>query len=304
MAEATSEKAFIPSAGRLDRILTLAGELEGGRIRLAAFQMQHPLLGFTALKQRIYTNYLRTLLPEFVKLVGSSHFLGRLLTGCMQMIASIQVANLYRRLCRFWYPTFRNRALATNVEVGCLSSACLPLLILEALFGTRMPEGEANHLLSCAHCQLWNLFWTQKSGNEYEEVHRNVIRDVSCRRSGAHGAPSWVWPLQLSDAACCWAGGQRTGPGPERHRTWPRGRRQGAGQQCHHRRDQCHSQSEQPGRRSLAFLGLEQHVHGTVALSPRLQWHGGLQPALRTADPGLLNAVLAGLIGVLAEPVR
>ncbi len=58
------------------------------------------------------------------------------------------------------------------------------------------------------------------------------------------------------------------------------------------------------GRRSLAFLGLEQHVHGTVALSPRLQWHGGLQPALRTADPGLLNAVLAGLIGVLAEPVR
>ncbi len=66
-------------AGRLDRILALVGELEGGRIRFAAFQMQHPLLGMTALKQRIYTNYIRAALPEVVKLVGSTNFLGKLL---------------------------------------------------------------------------------------------------------------------------------------------------------------------------------------------------------------------------------
>ena len=58
------------------------------------------------------------------------------------------------------------------------------------------------------------------------------------------------------------------------------------------------------GRRSLVFLGLEQDSHGTFALSPQLQWHGGLQLALHSADLGLLNALLAGLVGVLAEPVR
>lgn len=62
--------------GRFDRILALAGELEGGRLRLAAFEMQHPLLGITALKQRTYAHYLRTALPEFIKLMGSSNFLG------------------------------------------------------------------------------------------------------------------------------------------------------------------------------------------------------------------------------------
>lgn len=58
------------------------------------------------------------------------------------------------------------------------------------------------------------------------------------------------------------------------------------------------------GRRSLAFLGLEQEARSTVALSPQLQWHGGLQLALHSADPGLLNALLAGLMGILSEPIR
>ena len=61
----------------MDRILALAGELEGGRMRLSAFHMQHRLLGFTALKQRIYTNYLLAALQEAFKLVGSSNFLGK-----------------------------------------------------------------------------------------------------------------------------------------------------------------------------------------------------------------------------------
>lgn len=74
----SSNACIIRFAGRLDRILALAGELEGGRLRLAAFEMQHPLLGITALKQRTYAHYLRTALPEFIKLMGSSNFLGEL----------------------------------------------------------------------------------------------------------------------------------------------------------------------------------------------------------------------------------
>ena len=58
------------------------------------------------------------------------------------------------------------------------------------------------------------------------------------------------------------------------------------------------------GRRSLAFLGLEQETRGTVALTPQLQWHGRLQHAPKSANAGLLNAVMASLVGRLAEPLR
>ncbi len=58
------------------------------------------------------------------------------------------------------------------------------------------------------------------------------------------------------------------------------------------------------GRRVMSFLGLEQEAQGSIALSPQLQWHARLQPAARLAQPGLLNALFAGIVGVLAEPAR
>ena len=52
------------------------GELEGGRIALAALHLEHPLLGATALQQQVQSHYLRAALPELVKLVGSANALG------------------------------------------------------------------------------------------------------------------------------------------------------------------------------------------------------------------------------------
>ena len=61
----------------LQRLVALVGEVEGGRITLAALHMEHPLLGMTALQQQIQSHYLRAALPELVKLVGSANVLGR-----------------------------------------------------------------------------------------------------------------------------------------------------------------------------------------------------------------------------------
>ena len=60
----------------MQRLVALVGEVEGGRISLAPLQMEHPLLGTTALQQQVYSHYLRAALPELVKLVGSANVLG------------------------------------------------------------------------------------------------------------------------------------------------------------------------------------------------------------------------------------
>ena len=60
----------------LQRLVALVGEVEGGRITLAALHMEHPLLGLTALQQQVQSHYLRAALPELVKLVGSASVLG------------------------------------------------------------------------------------------------------------------------------------------------------------------------------------------------------------------------------------
>lgn len=60
----------------LQRLVALVGEVEGGRITLAALHMEHPLLGTTALQQAVHSHYLRAALPEIVKLVGSANVLG------------------------------------------------------------------------------------------------------------------------------------------------------------------------------------------------------------------------------------
>ncbi len=60
----------------LQRLVALVGEVEGGRISLAALHVEHPLLGMTALQQQIQSHYLRAALPEIVKLVGSANVLG------------------------------------------------------------------------------------------------------------------------------------------------------------------------------------------------------------------------------------
>ncbi|KAK9798969.1 hypothetical protein WJX73_003190 [Symbiochloris irregularis] len=60
----------------LQRLVALVGEVEGGSIRLALLEMRHPLVGTTALQQQIYSHYMRTAIPELVKLVGSANLLG------------------------------------------------------------------------------------------------------------------------------------------------------------------------------------------------------------------------------------
>ena len=62
----------------LQRVLALVGEVEGGRLSLAPLAMEHPLLGWTALRQQAYSHYARATLPELVKLLGSANVLG----GC------------------------------------------------------------------------------------------------------------------------------------------------------------------------------------------------------------------------------
>ena len=60
----------------LQRLLSLVGAVEGGCIRLHQLQMRHPLLGTTALRQQVYSHYMRAALPELVKLLGSANLLG------------------------------------------------------------------------------------------------------------------------------------------------------------------------------------------------------------------------------------
>ena len=60
----------------LQRLLSLVGDVEGGCIRLHQLQMRHPLLGTTALRQQVYSHYMRAALPELVKLLGSANLLG------------------------------------------------------------------------------------------------------------------------------------------------------------------------------------------------------------------------------------
>ena len=61
----------------MQRLIALAGEIEGANIRFAALDMRHPLLDTTALQQQIYSHYMRMAIPELVKLVGSASLLGR-----------------------------------------------------------------------------------------------------------------------------------------------------------------------------------------------------------------------------------
>lgn len=69
-----------PGAGgggaALQRLLALVGEVEGGRLALPPLDMAHPLLGATALRQRVYSHYTRAVLPQLVKLLGSANVLG------------------------------------------------------------------------------------------------------------------------------------------------------------------------------------------------------------------------------------
>ena len=60
----------------LQRLVALVGEVEGGRLSLAPLAMEHPLLGWTALRQQAYSHYARAALPELVKLLGSANVLG------------------------------------------------------------------------------------------------------------------------------------------------------------------------------------------------------------------------------------
>ena len=53
------------------------GEVEGGRVRLAALELRHPLLALSALQLQVQQHYLRAALPELVKLFGSAALLGR-----------------------------------------------------------------------------------------------------------------------------------------------------------------------------------------------------------------------------------
>ena len=68
--------------------------MEGGRITLAALHMEHPLLGTTALQQAVHSHYLRTALPEIVKLVGSANVLGVALF-CRQSLCTMTQLTLF-----------------------------------------------------------------------------------------------------------------------------------------------------------------------------------------------------------------
>jgi hypothetical protein len=70
-----SDIAFLAGTGVL-RLITLLGEVEGGGLKLGALELQHPLLGSSALVQLIYSHYARSLLPQVLKLIGSSNVLG------------------------------------------------------------------------------------------------------------------------------------------------------------------------------------------------------------------------------------
>lgn len=63
------------SAGQ-QKFLSLVGEVEGGCIRLGHLELHHPLVSLTALRQQAYSHYMKSALPELVKLVGSANLLG------------------------------------------------------------------------------------------------------------------------------------------------------------------------------------------------------------------------------------
>ena len=80
----------------LQRLVALVGEVEGGRITLAALHMEHPLLGLTALQQQVQSHYLRAALPELVKLVGSANVLGRAATALAQELITMGWITMWR----------------------------------------------------------------------------------------------------------------------------------------------------------------------------------------------------------------
>eukprot|EP00884_Botryococcus_braunii_P001070 jgi/Botrbrau1/10964/Bobra.0383s0018.1 len=57
-------------------VVSFLGEVEGASLSLKALELQHPLLAKSALIQVIYSHYMRTLLPELIKLIGSANALG------------------------------------------------------------------------------------------------------------------------------------------------------------------------------------------------------------------------------------
>lgn len=61
------------------KFLSLLGEVEGVSVSVKAFDLQHPLLARSALVQLVYSHYLRSLLPQVLKLIGSSNVLGELI---------------------------------------------------------------------------------------------------------------------------------------------------------------------------------------------------------------------------------
>lgn len=60
-------------------VVSLLGEVEGASISLKALELQHPLLARSALIHVVYSHYMRSLLPELIKLIGSTNALGKFL---------------------------------------------------------------------------------------------------------------------------------------------------------------------------------------------------------------------------------
>lgn len=71
-------------------ILSMIGEIEGGRIRFGELVLQHPLLDVRALTQLIASHYTGALLPELFKLLGSASLLGKnpCLFKCISALSS------------------------------------------------------------------------------------------------------------------------------------------------------------------------------------------------------------------------
>jgi hypothetical protein len=51
-------------------------QVEGGRVRLAALVLRHPLLGGAALQQLVSRHYTRAALPQLFKLAASADVFG------------------------------------------------------------------------------------------------------------------------------------------------------------------------------------------------------------------------------------
>jgi hypothetical protein len=64
-----------PRLAALQRLLSLA-DVEDARLRLAGLRLRNPLMDAAALRQRLQRHYLRALVPELYKVVGSASVLG------------------------------------------------------------------------------------------------------------------------------------------------------------------------------------------------------------------------------------